>query len=665
MATTIASQVQALYVGYLGRAADQAGLDFWTNAITAGTSTIESVALGFTLSAEYTALYAGKTNEELAAAIYENVLGRAADADGLAFWVGEIANGTVAADTLLAAMLNSLGAVDQQVIDNKVFVANAYSAAAGADYDAEVGASILEGVDGTAASVAAALASVPAMNTAGLTAALATLKAASTAVSDYVDAWGLEQTPVVAAATSATTHVYDAVDAAEQAVEAAAGAAGFGGAVTATADINIDEINNSYTGYKASDAVEDLALSVAQSQIATKKIALDGALALKVTALEGVSTTDATGSLQTLVDSWIAKAAAYTAAQTAEAAASVVTQTKEAAADVALNAAFDVASGANYDFAVTASAGVVEFDSSIVAISTTTEFGDYNAEYNAATNAWTYSKWDATLTTPAYVALDATGAAADVNLQKLLANADAKAVLDAAAAEAEAAAATTAAGTEKGTALANIGKVSPSLITGSGATGDLASTADEYRDAKDTITAYNTAKTAFDAAVTAQAEARATGAELAALEKAVADATKAITDAGWNLNPVDANAVVADASAVDAVVADNDMFVFNGAPDSIDNFGDFGTDVIAFEAGKYTLVSVSLADWATTPKAVGSSSALEIFVVDTGADTVLYVEENAYDGNVTAARAGIDAVTLVGVADATTVTLGDNGYLTV
>ncbi len=158
MANAIASQVQALYVGYLGRAADQAGLNFWTNAITAGTSTLESVALGFTLSAEYESLYAGKTNEELAAAIYENVLGRAADADGLAFWVGEIENGTVTADTLLAAMLNSLGTVDQQTIDNKVYVANVYTATAGNGYNAEAGAQIISGVTSSPATVSAALA---------------------------------------------------------------------------------------------------------------------------------------------------------------------------------------------------------------------------------------------------------------------------------------------------------------------------------------------------------------------------------------------------------------------------------------------------------------------------------------------------------------------------
>lgn len=158
MANAIASQVQALYVGYLGRAADQAGLNFWTNAIANGTSTIESVALGFTLSQEYTSKYEGLSNEELAAAIYQNVLGRAADADGLAFWVGELEKGVQTPETLLAAMINSLGAVDQQTIDNKVYVANIYTATAGDAYNAEAGAQIIADVDATPASVSAALA---------------------------------------------------------------------------------------------------------------------------------------------------------------------------------------------------------------------------------------------------------------------------------------------------------------------------------------------------------------------------------------------------------------------------------------------------------------------------------------------------------------------------
>lgn len=135
MATTLASQVQELYIGYLGRAADKAGLDFWVKAIENGTSTLESVALGFTLSAEYKAAYEGLTTTQLVARVYQNVLGRAADADGLAFWVGEINKGVVKADTLVKSMINSLGAIDQLNMDNKVQSANTYTTTAGDKYD--------------------------------------------------------------------------------------------------------------------------------------------------------------------------------------------------------------------------------------------------------------------------------------------------------------------------------------------------------------------------------------------------------------------------------------------------------------------------------------------------------------------------------------------------
>lgn len=157
MATATVSQVQALYVGYLGRAGDQAGLDFWLDAIRNDVSTLESVALGFTLSEEYQGLYGGLPVEEFVATVYRNVLGRDPDEEGLAFWVNEIGNGVISADTLVASMINSLGEVDQRTIDNKIFVANTYTVAAGDNYTPAAGARIVADVSSDPASVSAAL----------------------------------------------------------------------------------------------------------------------------------------------------------------------------------------------------------------------------------------------------------------------------------------------------------------------------------------------------------------------------------------------------------------------------------------------------------------------------------------------------------------------------
>ena len=157
MATATVSQVQALYVGYLGRAGDQDGLNFWLNAIRTDVSTLESVALGFTLSQEYQGLYGELGTPELVAAVYQNVLGREAEGDGLAFWINEIESGVITADTLVASMINSLGEIDQRTIDNKIFVANVYTAAAGDDYNPAAGARIIANVNADPVSVSTAL----------------------------------------------------------------------------------------------------------------------------------------------------------------------------------------------------------------------------------------------------------------------------------------------------------------------------------------------------------------------------------------------------------------------------------------------------------------------------------------------------------------------------
>ena len=180
--------VQQLYVGYLGRAADSAGQQFWANAIANGTATIASVATGFTLSAEYKAAYGGLTTDALVEKVYNNVLGRTPDAEGKAFWVAALASGKVTADTLVATIVTNLGALDQQTINNKVFVAQTYTDNVGANYNVAAGSAVLVGVDSTAASVAAATAKIAAGSLPGqvpgegLVNALAAAQAAEAAV---------------------------------------------------------------------------------------------------------------------------------------------------------------------------------------------------------------------------------------------------------------------------------------------------------------------------------------------------------------------------------------------------------------------------------------------------------------------------------------------------
>lgn len=130
-----ASDLQQLYIGYFGRAADQAGLNFWLGAINNDGLSLANVHAAFVNSAEYNAQYEGLTLTQKVAAVYQNVLGRAADAEGAAFWTKAIEDGTITEDQLIEGLLSGLSTKDAQTISNKIVVANYYTSAKGDAYN--------------------------------------------------------------------------------------------------------------------------------------------------------------------------------------------------------------------------------------------------------------------------------------------------------------------------------------------------------------------------------------------------------------------------------------------------------------------------------------------------------------------------------------------------
>jgi hypothetical protein len=151
--------VQQLYVSYFGRPADYFGLQNFTaqlNAIgapttfaalnaqvqadEAGTSALSRLVNSFSASGEATNLYGTDTTQlgvsKFVAAIYQNVLGREADAEGFAFWVNAITSGTVtrasaAADITAGALVNTSaqGMLDKMTVEKKLAVATNFTTA--------------------------------------------------------------------------------------------------------------------------------------------------------------------------------------------------------------------------------------------------------------------------------------------------------------------------------------------------------------------------------------------------------------------------------------------------------------------------------------------------------------------------------------------------------
>ena len=79
------TQIQQLYTAYLGRPADQAGINYWKEQDVSLAQLRDSLAND--AQPEYVELYGDRTRAELVEAVYQNMFGREADAEGLEYWV--------------------------------------------------------------------------------------------------------------------------------------------------------------------------------------------------------------------------------------------------------------------------------------------------------------------------------------------------------------------------------------------------------------------------------------------------------------------------------------------------------------------------------------------------------------------------------------------------
>ena len=97
-----AAGVARLYDTVFGRLPDAPGLSGWKTAIEAGDATLVQVADAFTSSAEFRGRYGDLNNRDFANALYVNTLDRAADQAGLDFWTGALNSGLSRAEVVLA-----------------------------------------------------------------------------------------------------------------------------------------------------------------------------------------------------------------------------------------------------------------------------------------------------------------------------------------------------------------------------------------------------------------------------------------------------------------------------------------------------------------------------------------------------------------------------------
>ncbi len=81
-----------LYSAYFLRAPDETGFDFWQTRLESGEWSLPKMSTFFSQSDEFIALYGSLSDAEFIDLIYQNIFGRAADAEGRDYWLGRMLN---------------------------------------------------------------------------------------------------------------------------------------------------------------------------------------------------------------------------------------------------------------------------------------------------------------------------------------------------------------------------------------------------------------------------------------------------------------------------------------------------------------------------------------------------------------------------------------------
>jgi hypothetical protein len=122
------NQVQNLYVTYFGRPADKLGLEYYANLLDKSSGNQLAMLHDFAASAESTALYNQSTTSGKINAMYMSLFGRAADIDGLAYWVNQVQTGKVIMSEVAATIAYGAQAADAAIVAAKLTAAATFTA---------------------------------------------------------------------------------------------------------------------------------------------------------------------------------------------------------------------------------------------------------------------------------------------------------------------------------------------------------------------------------------------------------------------------------------------------------------------------------------------------------------------------------------------------------
>ena len=138
------SVVSSFYLAYYGRPADPAGLAFWALQLDNANGDFGAIVKAFAYSDEYLARVSTSDVEEHVSRIYEEMFSRAPDQAGLEFWVDAINDGRATLADTAIAILQGARSTDLETVTARQRAADAFTAAVAADGTAYAGMTALQ-----------------------------------------------------------------------------------------------------------------------------------------------------------------------------------------------------------------------------------------------------------------------------------------------------------------------------------------------------------------------------------------------------------------------------------------------------------------------------------------------------------------------------------------
>ena len=112
--------IDTLYAGYYGRAADAEGKAFWLDAMKSAEGDLEPIIEAFGNSEEYVEQYGGMETESQLDALYNKLFSRDPDPEGAAYWAGQLDSGALTLSSLAFTLAQAAAADDKEALDNNI-----------------------------------------------------------------------------------------------------------------------------------------------------------------------------------------------------------------------------------------------------------------------------------------------------------------------------------------------------------------------------------------------------------------------------------------------------------------------------------------------------------------------------------------------------------------